>query len=57
VELRTVITLLLLNFNVRFAPGEDGTTLFRDTKDMFTTALGELELLFENIEKALLITS
>jgi tryprostatin B 6-hydroxylase len=50
-ELRTVITLLVLNFNVSFAPGEDGTKLFRDTKDMFTLDLGELKLVFEKIVK------
>jgi hypothetical protein len=51
-ELRTVITLLVLNFNVRFAPGEDGKKLFSDTKDIFTLDLGELKLMFERIEKA-----
>ena len=50
-ELRTVITLLVLNFNVRFAPGEDGRKLFTDTKDMFTLALGDLRLEFERLEK------
>lgn len=51
-ELRTVITLLVLNFNVSFAPEEDGNRLFRDTKDIFTLELGELKLAFERIEKA-----
>jgi hypothetical protein len=51
-ELRTVITLLVLNFNVRFAPGEDGRKLFADTKDIFTLELGELRLVFELIENA-----
>jgi hypothetical protein len=50
-ELRTVITLLVLNFNVSFAPGEDGSKLFTDTSDMFTLALGDLKLIFERIEK------
>lgn len=48
-ELRTVVTLLVLNFNVRFAPGEDGSGLFRDAKDQFTMALGDLKLIFEKI--------
>jgi hypothetical protein len=51
-ELRTVITLLVLNFNVSFASGEDGKKLFADTKDMFTLELGELKLVFKKIEKA-----
>lgn len=51
-ELRTVITLLVLNFNVSFAPEEDGNRLFRDMKDIFTLELGELKLVFERIEKA-----
>ncbi len=47
-----MITLLVLNFNVRFAPGEDGIGLFRDTKDQFTLALGDLKLIFEKIDKS-----
>jgi hypothetical protein len=46
-----VITLLVLNFNVRFAPGEDGCKLFTDMKDIFTLSPGDLKLEFERIEK------
>jgi len=37
---------------LRFAPGDDGTKLLRDTEDMFTLELEELRLVFEKIEKA-----
>ncbi len=47
-----VITLLVLHFNVSFAPREDGKKLFADTKDMFTLELGELRLVFDRVEKA-----
>jgi len=50
-EIRTVITLLVLNFDIRFGPGDDGSELIRDTKDIFTLALGDLFLVFEPLKK------
>ena len=38
--------LLVSRFDIMFAPGEDGTALFRDMKDAFTAAPGDLRLVF-----------
>jgi hypothetical protein len=46
-EIRTVVTQILLQFDVSFAPGEDGTSLLEKTKDYFTLGLGDLNLVFE----------
>ena len=46
-EMRTVITLLVLNYKISFAPGEDGTEFYENTIDMFTLALRKLKLVFE----------
>ncbi|KAK5677365.1 hypothetical protein LTS10_009935 [Elasticomyces elasticus] len=46
IELRTVVTRLILEFDVSFAPGEDGKRLMNDTKDHFTLTVGELDLVF-----------
>ena len=46
-ELRIVTALLVSRFDIRFAPGEDGTALFRDMKDAFTAAPGDLRLVFD----------
>lgn len=45
-EVRIVTALLLLNFNVNFAPGEDGTLLLTKSKDAFTIFFAELNLIF-----------
>lgn len=45
-ELRTLTTRLLLNFDVALAPNEDGSRLFTNTKDHFTLSLGDLDLIF-----------
>lgn len=44
-ELRTVITKVLLNFDVRLAPGETGRALLEESIDMFTLINGKLELI------------
>jgi len=46
-ELRCVIALLLAEFNVSFAPGEDGLRPMKDPKDCFTARPGKLELVFQ----------
>ena len=46
VEMRTLTAQLLLNFDVKFAPGEDGTRLLTKTKDHFTVSPGQLDLVF-----------
>lgn len=45
-ELRTIITLLVTQFDVEFAPGEDGRAFIEESKDMFTIALADLNLKF-----------
>jgi cytochrome P450 family 628 len=45
-ELRTVIAKLILEFDMSFAPGEDGRALLEDSEDVFTTACAKLELVF-----------
>ncbi|KAL8793721.1 MAG: hypothetical protein Q9195_003662 [Heterodermia aff. obscurata] len=46
-ELRIVTALLVSRYEISFAPGEDGTSLFRDMKDAFTAAPGDLRLVFQ----------
>jgi cytochrome P450 len=45
-ELRIVIALIVSRFDISFAPGEDGTSLLRDSKDIFVWDIGRLELVF-----------
>ena len=46
-ELKTVMPLLVSRFDVRLAPGEDGTNLLENSKDAFTLRMGELRVIFE----------
>ena len=45
-ELRFVTALLVSKYDISFAPGEDGTSCWRDMRDQFTAAPGKLELVF-----------
>ncbi|KAK1085984.1 hypothetical protein LTR33_001794 [Friedmanniomyces endolithicus] len=45
-ELRTVVTRIILEFDVAFAPGEDGSQILTQTRDHFTVTPGELNLVF-----------
>lgn len=45
-ELRTVVALLVYQFDVKFAPGEDGSRLIDDSKDYFTITISDLDLVF-----------
>jgi hypothetical protein len=45
-ELRTVISLIVDEFDVALAPGEDGSDLLENSHDVFTIALGKLKLVF-----------
>jgi tryprostatin B 6-hydroxylase len=45
-ELRTLITQLVMKYDVAFAAGEDGTRLLTKTRDHFTLTLGQLDLAF-----------
>lgn len=46
-ELRTVISRIILEFDVKLAPDEDGTKLLENTRDIFTLDLGDLLLCFK----------
>ncbi len=45
-EMRIVTTLLVAQFDIEFAPGDDGTELFENLRDAFATVPGKLELIF-----------
>lgn len=45
-ELRSVAASLVWNYDVEFAPGEDGTSVCADMKDHFTSHPGGLRLVF-----------
>jgi hypothetical protein len=45
-ELRTVVAKLVTNFDVAFAPGEDGNKLLEKTEDCFTMNAADLFLTF-----------
>ncbi|KAL8670626.1 MAG: hypothetical protein Q9168_004837 [Polycauliona sp. 1 TL-2023] len=51
-ELRLVTALLASKYDIRFAPGEDGTRCVEDMVDQFTAAPGELEVVFTEREMA-----
>lgn len=46
-EIRTVICNLVSRFDVRLAPGEDGTDLLENSMDLFTLMMGQLKVVFE----------
>ncbi|KAL5335743.1 cytochrome P450 [Aspergillus crustosus] len=45
-NLRTTVARLIMEFDVAFAPGEDGKRFLADAKDNFVLYLGGLELVF-----------
>lgn len=45
-EMRNVISRLVLEFDIAFAEGEDGTRLLEETQDHFTMGLAGLQLVF-----------
>jgi hypothetical protein len=49
-ELRSVIARIVTEFDVSFAPGEDGTALLEESLDTFTIALAPLMLVFKKSE-------
>ncbi|CAG8972199.1 hypothetical protein HYALB_00007341 [Hymenoscyphus albidus] len=46
-ELRNVTARIISDFDVRFAPGEDGTGIIEKSTDIFTMALEPMMLVFE----------
>jgi cytochrome P450 len=49
-ELRNVVARIVTEFDVKFAPGEDGAALLEDSTDTFTIALAPLMLVFTKRE-------
>jgi len=45
-ELRNVTARIMTEFDVEFAPGEDGSALMAESKDVFTMELAPMELVF-----------
>lgn len=45
-NLRTTIAQIIMSFDFRFAPGEDGRAFEEQTKDHFTVSLGPLNMSF-----------
>lgn len=45
-QLRSVVALLVTNYDISFAPGEDGTSVWKKMKDQFNSHPGELNLDF-----------
>jgi cytochrome P450 family 628 len=51
-EMRTVAAMMALAFEVKLAPGEDGTDLLQNSADVFVTNTGGLRVVFESVEKS-----
>lgn len=49
VELRTLTTMLVLEYDVKLAPGENGHRLLYKTLDHFTVDVGDLDLVFTKV--------
>ncbi|KPI44659.1 Tryprostatin B 6-hydroxylase [Cyphellophora attinorum] len=49
-ELRTVVSKLVLGFDMTFAPGEDGTDILTKSQDVFTVTCAPLHLVFTPVE-------
>ena len=50
-QIRTLTARILLEFDVKLAPGEDGRRILRETKDHFTVDVGALDLEFMSRKK------
>ena len=49
-EIRNVIARIVTEFDIKFAPGEDGTALLEKSADTFTIALAPLMMVFTKRE-------
>jgi tryprostatin B 6-hydroxylase len=45
-NLRTTVARLVMEFDVKMAPGEDGSKFLGNAKDNFVLYLGDLDLVF-----------
>ena len=50
-EIRTVVAKLITAYDVKYAPGEDGSKLLNESRDHFTIGLAPLNLQFTRREK------
>lgn len=50
-NLRVTLSQLIMEFDVQFAPGEDGKQFLADAKDNFVMYFGKLELAFTRRER------
>jgi tryprostatin B 6-hydroxylase len=46
-NLRTTVARLVMEFDVRFAPGDDGRKFLDEAQDNFVLYMGELNVVFE----------
>lgn len=46
-EIRVAAALIITKLDFEFAPGEDGTKMFSEAIDYFTTTPGPLRLIFK----------
>lgn len=49
-QLRGIISRILLTFDVSLAPEEDGKRLLYETKDHFTVAIGDCHVVFQALK-------
>lgn len=50
-ELRLTVAALIQKYNVTLAPGYEAATVFRDTRDAFTSDPGRLDLIFSLVDR------
>lgn len=50
-ELCYIVVALVERFSIRFAPGYDPSTMWRDLKDQITTQPGKVFCVFDPLEK------
>lgn len=46
-QIRTLVSKIVMEFDIGFAPGEDGSGLLERSKDHFTLGLADLNLEFK----------
>ncbi|RDW95068.1 hypothetical protein BP5796_00831 [Coleophoma crateriformis] len=49
-QLRSIVSQVVMNFNLKFAPGEDGAAFDTEALDTFTTTLKSLDIVFSERE-------
>jgi hypothetical protein len=49
-QIRTLVARIVMNFDISFAPGENGKNLVEKSRDHFTLGLEDLNLVFKRRE-------